>query len=222
MNELLFNNFKEDGSLEQLFGSKTRCRLLYLFFTNPDKSFFVRELCRILDAQIHAVRRELSNLCIVGIVSESPSGEVEEEDPSIPGLNEKKFFKLNTSFLLYSELRSLFLKSRFFLENEYSRRILEVGKIDYFVLGGVFTNSPTKADLFIVGAPDKEKVTALILEFEKSLGREINFAIFSPEEFRYRKSIGDKFLESILINPKIVIWDHLLDQPLREGSSKIN
>ena len=48
--------------IEQLFGSKTRVKLLQLFLANPGRSFYVRELTRKIDEQINSVRRELSNL----------------------------------------------------------------------------------------------------------------------------------------------------------------
>ena len=48
--------------MEQLFGSKTRVKLLQLFFRNPNRAFYVREITRKIDEQINSVRRELANL----------------------------------------------------------------------------------------------------------------------------------------------------------------
>ena len=53
---------------EKLFGSKTRAKLLKLFFENPEKSFYVREMTRVIDEQINSVRRELLNLESIGII----------------------------------------------------------------------------------------------------------------------------------------------------------
>ena len=53
---------------EKLFGSKTRAKLLQLFFGNPEKSFYVREMTRVIDEQINSVRRELLNLESIGII----------------------------------------------------------------------------------------------------------------------------------------------------------
>ena len=53
---------------EKLFGSKTRAKLLRLFFENPEKSFYVREMTRVIDEQINSVRRELLNLESIGII----------------------------------------------------------------------------------------------------------------------------------------------------------
>ena len=54
--------------LEKLFGSKTRAKLLGLFFENPDKSYYVREITRVIEEQINSVRRELTNLNALGLV----------------------------------------------------------------------------------------------------------------------------------------------------------
>ena len=60
---------KENSSpIEKLFGSKTRAKLLKLFFETPEKSFYVREMTRVIDEQINSVRRELLNLESIGII----------------------------------------------------------------------------------------------------------------------------------------------------------
>ena len=44
---------KENSTpLEKLFGSKTRAKLLQLFFANPTKSFYIREMTRVIDGRI--------------------------------------------------------------------------------------------------------------------------------------------------------------------------
>ena len=60
---------KENSTpIEKLFGSKTRAKLLQLFFGNPTKSFYIREMTRVIDEQINSVRRELGNLESIGII----------------------------------------------------------------------------------------------------------------------------------------------------------
>src|SRR3982750_911239 len=55
--------------IDQLFGSKTRVKLLQLFYSNPNRAFYVREITRKIDEQINSVRRELSNLLSIGIIT---------------------------------------------------------------------------------------------------------------------------------------------------------
>src|SRR3989338_1214084 len=51
------------ASLEHIFGSRVRVRLLKLFLEHPDDKFYVREITRCTRSHIHSVRRELGNLC---------------------------------------------------------------------------------------------------------------------------------------------------------------
>jgi len=54
--------------LEQLFGSKSRVKILRVFFNNPEESFFVRELTRLTKTHLNSIRRELKNLYKLGIL----------------------------------------------------------------------------------------------------------------------------------------------------------
>ena len=57
-----------EQSIDALFGSKTRVKLLNLFLNNPDKTFYVREITRMIDEQVNSVRRELKNLEDINVV----------------------------------------------------------------------------------------------------------------------------------------------------------
>ena len=81
--------------VEQLFGSKTRVKLLQLFYSNPNRSFFVREITRKIDEQINSVRRELSNLLNIGII-------VSENTDN------KLYYEVNQKYEFYEPLRAIF------------------------------------------------------------------------------------------------------------------
>ncbi|MBI4121698.1 MAG: hypothetical protein HY461_00040 [Parcubacteria group bacterium] len=200
--------------LDHLFGSKTRVGLLRLFFDNPDQAYFVRELTRVLDAQINSIRRELENLAALGIVQVIENIEeasVEPVDETVPkGLNKKKYYRLNTSFVLYTELSGLFSKSHLLLEKELLSELRQIGQVHYLVLTGFFTGlTDTMTDMLIVGTVNKPYFADLIRKYEKKLGREINFTVMPLKEFQYRREITDRFLYDILVHPKIVVVDLL-------------
>src|SRR3982751_5584827 len=81
--------------VEQLFGSKTRVKLLQLFYTNPNRSFYVREITRKIDEQINSVRRELANLLSVGIISSDST-------------NNKLYYEVNQKYEHYDAFSSIF------------------------------------------------------------------------------------------------------------------
>ncbi|PIT86470.1 MAG: hypothetical protein COU33_02995, partial [Candidatus Magasanikbacteria bacterium CG10_big_fil_rev_8_21_14_0_10_43_6] len=78
--------------LEQLFGSKTRLKVLRVLYREPEKPFFVRELARAVGVQINAVRRELELLVSIGLLQEI---EKEAEDTSKSGATLRKYYQLN-------------------------------------------------------------------------------------------------------------------------------
>src|SRR5690242_21644696 len=83
--------------IEQLLGSKTRVKLLQLFLSNPNRSFYVREITRRIDEQINSVRRELSNLLNIGIIISDTT-------------NNRQYYEVNQAYEFYEPLRAIFGK----------------------------------------------------------------------------------------------------------------
>src|ERR1044072_6751663 len=83
--------------IEQWFGSKTRVKLLQLFYSNPNRSFYVREITRKIDEQINSVRRELANLLNIGIIISDNT-------------NNRLYYEVNQSYEFYEPLLAVFGK----------------------------------------------------------------------------------------------------------------
>src|SRR3954469_19698913 len=81
--------------IEQLFGSKTRVKLLQLFYSNPNRAFYVREITRKIDEQINSVRRELSNLLSIGIITSGPT-------------QNRLYYEVNQDYKFYKPLGMIF------------------------------------------------------------------------------------------------------------------
>src|SRR4026208_2079285 len=81
--------------IEQLFGSKTRVKLLQLFYSNPNRAFYVREITRKIDEQINSVRRELANLLSIGIISSDDA-------------NHRLYYEVNQAYEFYEPLKNIF------------------------------------------------------------------------------------------------------------------
>lgn len=200
--------------LEQLFGSRTRVKLLSLFLRYPRDPMFVRELTRKIDTQINAVRRELSNLVKLGLIVEIESSE--EADPEELGTKKtfgvkRKYYMTNPDFPLLPEMTSLIIKAQLMLEKRLDQDIQEYGDVRYLAFLGMFIGKPrAPVDIFIVADTfDSGRLRAALQDMEHDLGTEINFSVMSPEEFVYRKEMTDKFLYAILEAPKNVVVDKL-------------
>lgn len=183
--------------LERLFGSRTRVKLLRLFLTNPGVEFFVREISRKVDEQLNSVRRELANLSSLGVVEAI-------------GRDDKKYFHLNTGFVLSEELRAVLLKSQVLVQQDFLKRIKDSGKVKYLALTGSFVgNKQTATDLVVVGKVDRALFSRAIDKFQRELGREINYTLMTPREYNERRSLGDKFLLTVLSSPLVVAVNEL-------------
>lgn len=182
--------------LEQLFGSKTRLKLLYLFFRTEDRSYFVRELARLAETQLNAVRRELSNLLDLGIISQV-SADTKKMDEL--GTERSKYFKLNTGCLLYPELKALLLQAQVLEEQKLIEALKsKAGDIKLMLLTGIFTgqaDAPT--DILMVGDLKPMATSKLIKEFEKVMGKPIRYTVMDTKEYNERNEIGDRFLYTI-------------------------
>ncbi len=197
--------------LEHLFGSRTRVKLLSLFLRSPDEPIFVREITRRVGTQINAVRRELSNLLKLGLIVEAAEVDPAAAKARQPGLK-KKYYKVNPDFRLLKELSALLLRAQALYEGRLDQEIPKIGDVKYLAFLGVFLGERAPVDVFIVGAVNETQLKKLIQEAERALGYEINFTVMSPEEFRYRKDMTDKFLYSILEGRKHVVVDKLAER----------
>lgn len=191
---------------EQLFGSKTRVRLLGLFLENPEQSFFVRELTRKIDAQLNSVRRELQNLIEVGLIVEHRA----ETNRGKSLAERKKFYAVNTNFLLFHDLRNLFRKIQILLKQSFVQEIKTRGDVELLIFTGRFVDNPNvQTDILIVGGIDQKSLQKVVSDFEAELGYEINYTLMPREEFNYRRQITDRFLFAILEGEKVVMIDKL-------------
>ena len=96
------------------------------------------------------------------------------------------------------------------LDGKLDQQILQLGEIKYLALLGKFVGEPTvPIDLLVVGQISSDRLKEILASVEKAHGIEINFSLLTPEEFKYRQEIGDRFLHSIIEGRRKVIVDRL-------------
>ncbi|HEX9594556.1 MAG TPA: transcriptional regulator [Candidatus Saccharimonadales bacterium] len=188
--------------IEQLFGSKTRVKLLQLFMSNPNRAFYVREITRKIDEQINSVRRELANLLNIGIISSQES-------------DNKLYYEVNQKYPHYKALRSIFTNKKAMQRSEIKlpeggvgSKLSELGSVELAVMTGRFTrDNNAGVDLLIVGDVNRTKLSKLMDELQQDEGHEIDYALFNPDEFDYRLSVKDRFVANVLESKKTVAID---------------
>ncbi len=187
--------------IDALFGSKTRVKLLHLFLNNPGKAFYVREITRLIDEQINSVRRELSNMLEVGIITSDSA-------------DNKLYYQVNQRYDYYVPFRAIFADEPIATQPEnkkhigWHEQIAGLQGVRLALAAGVLVKgSASGVDLLIVGDAPVVKLKNIIKQIEKSEGRELNYSILTYDEFYYRLSVRDKFITEILSGKHTVLTD---------------
>ena len=188
--------------IDSLFGSKTRVKLLHLFLNNPEKSFYVREITRMIDEQINSVRRELANMVSVGIVQQD-------------AIDNKLYYSVNDDYPYIKPLAAIFSDKNTeggagaaggvsWKDSLGRMRGLKLAIIS----GKLVVGSNSAVDLLLVG-DDMSAVTIknLVKKIEKDRKIEINYAVISYDDFYYRMSVKDRFIMDIVKNKHFVLID---------------
>ena len=198
---------EKDFRIEQLFGSKTRVRLLGLFLEHPERPFYVREITRKIDAQLNSVRRELQNLMDLDIVVEveGPIFENERKDGKKRS-DKKKYYRANEQGPFFKELRAIMKKSLVLMNKTFARSLQKRGRLDLLLLTGRFVDHKDIAtDLLIVGEFDQEEIESEITVFEKEIAREVNYTYMPRDEYLYRMEVKDRFVISLFESDHVVL-----------------
>lgn len=189
--------------VEQLFGSKTRVKLLQLFYSNPNRSFFVREITRKVDEQINSVRRELSNLLSIGIITSETT-------------NNKLYYEVNQKYEYYDPLQQIFggginKKAKAVAGDateEEESGLRAVGHIDLAVYTGQFTrDNTTGVDFLVVGEVNPNALAKYVEALEAKENKSLRYTVMSLPDFIYRQQINDRFAVSIMNSKKQVLVD---------------
>lgn len=195
-----------EQSINALFGSKTRVKLLNLFFNSPDQKFYVREISRTIDEQVNSVRRELTNLESVGVVKSST------EDRKI-------YYQANQRFKYYLPLRVIFAGVKIGDDISVDKKTSDIDKwqselsyiqneVELLVLFGVLADDPkSNIDMLLVGDNYGHKLSEWASKIENKEGRELNYMILSMEDFYYRYTTQDTFIKGLFKSNHKVIFD---------------
>jgi hypothetical protein len=209
--------------IEQLFGSKTRVKLLQLFYSNPNRAFYVREITRKIDEQINSVRRELSNLLSIGIITSDAT-------------NNRLYYEVSQEYEYYKPLAVIFggLKTSAVTDTEakpakkadkkaespaqsapqadvaaehpMAKGFRALGKVELALLTGQFTRDELSGiDVLVVGDINQAKVDKFIAELEQAENKELRYAVLPLDNYRYRLQINDRFISNVLEAKKQVI-----------------
>lgn len=175
--------------------SKTREKILRLFFSDTEKKYYLRQLERILDLPVGNIRRELLALEKIGLFKKEKAGN-------------QTHYSINKQSAVYNDFKNIVFKT-IGVEGSLKKEIKDIKGINFaFIFGSYAKNkedSFSDVDLFIIGNPDEDILIGKISEIEKEINREINYNIFSEKDLANSIIGKNVFILNILESAKIFI-----------------
>ncbi len=183
------------NTMQDFMISKTRVKMMELFFSNTSEMYYVREITRATKEEINAVRRELDRMMSYGLLKSEQRGN-------------RLYYFLNPKYVFFQELLQMVAKSTG-LGKKLRKLHSKLGTVSFIMFSAKFVQGlrprQDEVDLLIIGEVVLPELQALIKEEEAGLGREINYAVFSEEEFTFRKTRRDPFIMDILFGSRVMV-----------------
>lgn len=186
--------------LMKLFGSQARVKLLRLFLFNETESYTLGQVAHRAKVSKDAARRELNLLVGIKLLKKKKG---KGRDGTL--------FSVNQKFVHYESLRAFFRTSTKVSDTHINNKLKRAGSMRLIALTGSFTGVPEpKVDLLVVGDRLEDRaLNAVVHELEAELGRELRYAAFTTEEFRYRISVYDRLLRDVFEYPHRFVLDKI-------------
>jgi uncharacterized protein len=197
--------------LDKLFSSKTRVEILRLFLFNASNSFYQRQISGLTNQSIRGVQREVEKLHKIGFLEKSVQGN-------------RVYYKVNRNTPIFEDLKNIFFKSVGIAEA--LKENLQDKKIKIAFIYGSYASGQesllSDIDLMIIGDISSRQLSRLLSKPKTELMREINYAVFSLNEFISKATQKDHFINSVLRDKKIFIIgsDDELKGLIKSGQAK--
>ncbi|HEX6097823.1 MAG TPA: nucleotidyltransferase domain-containing protein [Thermoanaerobaculia bacterium] len=177
-------------SLADALFSRTQQRVLGILYGDPDRSCFATEIFERARAGRGAVQRELERLADSGLVS-------------VTRVGNQKHYRANPNAPIFSELRSIILKTSGLAQPVADAIAPLAKKIDVaFIYGSVArgeAHAESDVDLLVVARDlTLEQLHSRLARAETTIGRTIHPTLLTPTEFRRRRESGNPFLRKVL------------------------
>ena len=175
--------------------TKNRAELLRLFFTNPEQSFYMHEIGRILGKKPGNFQRVINNMEKEGVlISERKAN--------------ARYFKANKEYALYEEMKNIVFKT-VGVTGSIKDVLQKIGNIDYAFIYGSYAkaseNYLSDIDLIVVGKCDEDKLIKNFDHLEELLKRDINYKLYTIADLKKEVKQKEPFLLNILKNKKIML-----------------
>ncbi|HFC10951.1 MAG TPA: hypothetical protein ENJ75_02040 [Candidatus Kaiserbacteria bacterium] len=173
-------------ALAKLFCSSARLKLLRLFMFNDKMSFTAEDISFRTKTSTAVARKELHALLSVGVIRKR-------------GVRRATKYFADKNFIYFDSLLLFLRETTVIGPKDVLTALGKAGSLRLVILTGIFTGViEPKIDLLIVGDKLEERaLISAVRTIEADFGREIRFATFSTEDFRYRYGVYDRLLRDV-------------------------
>src|SRR2546423_11077794 len=184
-------------SLADALFTKTQQRVMRVIFGQPERSFYASELIRDAGTGSGAAQRELAKLEGSGLIV-------------VRRIGHQKHYQANAASPLFSELRSIVLKTVGLAEPlRDALKPLSAAIRAAFVYGSVAKatdQSASDIDLMIISdGLTYGDVFGALERIMRSVGRKINPTVYTVAEFSKRIRTENAFVTRVLEQPKLLV-----------------
>jgi len=180
--------------------SKTQQRVLGLLFGKPDQSYFTNEIVRWAGLGKGTVIRELERMLSAGLIVRTLKGN-------------QTHYQANSQCPVFDDLTSIVRKT-FGIGDTIKAALqpIEQQLSMGFIYGSIAKGEATATsdiDLMLVGDNlEYGQIMELLAPIEETIGRTINPTLYSPHDFESRLSAGNHFLQRVVEQARITLWDN--------------
>jgi hypothetical protein len=201
-------------TLEKIFGSAAKVKIMRLFLFNPTDVFDIDQIITRSKVSPAEARHEVSMMEKIGLIKKRSFF----KDFTVGKGKNKKVerkrvagFIVDETFDYLFPLQDLLIHISPLRNAEILHKLARVGKLKLIIVSGVFINNwDSRIDILIVGDNLRKGTLENILKtIESEIGREIRYAYFETPDFQYRLGIYDKLIRDILDFPHEKILDRL-------------
>jgi len=193
-------------TLSKLFGGQARVRIMRLFLLNNNNNFEIEDVVSRSRVMKATARKEINALSAMNFIKQKV---ITKE--GYRGTKKKvTVWSLNAGFRYLQSLRDILIDPTLLLQEDLPQRFKQIGKIKLMIVSGVFIgNSKSRADVLIVGDKLKKNILQQVVKgLEAEIGKELDYAVFDTEEFKYRLNMYDKLVCDIIDLPHEKLIDN--------------
>jgi hypothetical protein len=197
-------------TLQKLFGSAARVKLLRLFLMNPEGIFDAEDVAKRSKIGKAPLRKELRMFLEIGFIKERRYLKLLPQKDGKFIKKNRTGYGLHPKFPYITPLKALVTEISVG-RDDVASRFKGAGNIKIIVIAGVFLDEPdSRVDILIVGDKlNKASIQNSLRHIEAELGKELTYSVMDTPEFEYRYGIYDKFVRDILDYPHMVVVNKL-------------